>query len=162
MGDLNKQQGLQHSVFILSCVRLHDKSTSAPLQRSTDRQWKGEAQITHHWDAPRAITGESPAHQRPTFASPEEQRGTVAGRMPNQGWRGTHPVQLPPRAVPGQLQPHCPGMKPIQMSHWEQQFGSLFRIRGCCFPGVWDTLQEGCSEDCFGTSQSKSKHSKLS
>jgi len=48
-----------------------------------------------------------------------------------------HPVWVPPRAVPGECQSQCRGVKSIQMNQ-QKQLWSIF-LHGCCL-GVWDIL----------------------
>ena len=71
-------------------------------------------------------------HQPITGPSSQAQRSTgvqwQAGTQIKDSEEG-HSVQAPNRSVPGDPQPHCPGVKPIQMSHQEQRCGSPFRIR---------------------------------
>lgn len=106
----------------------------------------GGAQVTpcpsHSQACPRS-------HQPVTDPSPQAQRsmGKNGRREPKlRTQKKDHPVQAPPRVVPQEPQPSCPGMKAIKTS----QHQSTFWMEGGCHGGLWDALRDA-GQRYFGT-----------
>lgn len=115
-------QSLQTETRRVGCLRLYDKSLSAHPQRSTEKKQRGNPNNT----LPRYSQAHRSSHQLIKGLSIEAQRSTgrqrQAGTQVKDSAKG-HPVWAPSRAVPGELQPQCPG---VTMTHQGDQCWNIF------------------------------------
>lgn len=115
-------------LYFVLIAGLGNKSSSAPPQRA-QRYDEGGAQITCP-SCSQAITGAT-STCKAHFHKPRGAYGvTKSDGNPNYGLKGWDPLSRPPPpwAVPGQPQPHRPGVKAITMSNAREPLG--LRARG--------------------------------
>jgi len=108
----------------VGCLRLCDKSWSVHPQRNTEKQWRG-AQIIPCPDTPRpitvAISSSKACLHKPRGAQGDKGRQEQKSRTQAKGT----PCPAPSRAIPGYLQPQCPGVK---MDHQDDRCWSCLGV----------------------------------
>lgn len=82
---------------------------------------------------------EPSAHQKLIYTNSEERRGTTTDRNTTKLRKGCS-VQIPPRAVPEELQPQSPLVKHIKVSRF------LFEGGHSLETGMWNILQDAEEE----------------